>query len=239
MADHTDSEQRGPIERHQWPEELQACVWSGGSRPRVHGYDLQGDIAQHYGMAELTLTSLRGHAPSREEGSLFEAVMLFLAPALVSEPPAHAAVVARTCDSRWPAIMACGSAVLAEQAQALVEQHTDLLDWLKEPSRSFPDSARCTDDREREAVGRFAARARQSMLSVPTLDHDPTLLAALIAAAHRCGLHDSERLSALITIARLPGVLAEALRPPGKLRAYPMDTPHFVYREPTEGGASP
>jgi hypothetical protein len=237
VEDEQDSEHRGPIEHHRWPDKLQAWVWSAGPRPRVHGYDLQDDIARHFGFAELTLTSLRGHAPTPAEGSLFEAVMLFLAPAFVSESPAHAAVVARTCDSRWPAVMACGSAVLAEQAHAIVEQHAELLSWLEHPEQPFPGFARCRDDEEREAVARFAARVRQSSLSVPALDHAPTLLAAILAAAHRCGLEDVEHLSALVVIARLPAVLCEALRPPGNLRAYPIDTPHVTYRaDPEEDG---
>lgn len=234
MKDEPKPEPRSTVERHPWPDKLQARVWASGARPRVHGYDLHDDIARHYGFAELVLTSLRGRAPSREEGSLFEAVMLFLSPTFVSEAPAHTAVVARTVDSRWPAIIACGSTVLAEQAHALVEQHAELLRWLDDPSGPFPEPARCHDDEERLAVARFASRAEQSTLSIPALAHDPTLFAAILAAAHCCGIAGPEAMSAMVVVARLPGVLSEALRPGGKLREYPMDLPHVTYRAHAE-----
>lgn len=239
MTTRPGAQPQGPFERLRWPDKLEAWVWAAGARPRVHGYDLHEDIARHFGFAELVLTSLVGRAPSPEEGQLFEVVMLFLSPAFVSESPAHAAVVARTSASRWPAVMACGSTVLAEQAHALVEQHAELLQWLDDPSLPFPESARCHDDEERRAVERFSALANDSTLSIPALAHDPTLFAAILAAAHRCGIGDAERMSTVIVVARLPAVLSEALRPAGKLRAYPMDLPHFTYRDRDEGDSSP
>lgn len=221
---------RGPIEDRDWPQRLPARVVSPGPRPHIHGYDVHGDLAQHYGFAELVLTALRGEAPSPAEGELFDAVLTFLSPCSIAEPPSHVAVLSRACGARTSSLIGASAVTLAEQAAAIVEQHLALLAWLDDPRGAPPDGFRCRDHHEREAVDAFRERVRRAALAVELLEHDPTLLAALLAAAHRSGLRRTDQLQALVVTARLPVVLAEGLAyPKGNRREYPIDLPRFRY----------
>lgn len=221
---------RGPIEDRTWPTTLEARVVQPGDAPRVHGYDVQGDLAPNYSFAELVLTMLRGEVPSRSTGRLFDAVLSFLAPCSVAEGPGHAALLVRTCGARTPAVLASGAVTLSEEAAAVLHDHAALLEWLDAPSTALPARYRCESPTEGDAVSRFAARVRDSGAMLPIIEHGPTLRAALLAAAHHCGLRDAERLQAMWLLARLPAVMAEALyRPVGDLRRYPIDLPRYEY----------
>ncbi|MEX1366584.1 MAG: hypothetical protein AB1Z98_25895 [Nannocystaceae bacterium] len=221
----------GPVERVDWPRTLEAHAWTDGPRPRLHGYDLHDDLARHYGFAELVLTSLGGTAPSREQGRVFETVLSYLMPSTAAEAPAHCAILARTFMARWPAVVASGATVLAEQTEALLDEQAALLAWLDAPTESLPACARCDDEPERAAVGRLRVLLGEAAPAIGILALDPGLLPALLAAAHHCGLRDRERLASALVLARLPAVMAEALpRASGELRRYPMNTPDFVYR---------
>lgn len=221
---------RGPIEDRTWPTTLEARVVQPGDAPRIHGYDVQADLAPNYSFGELVLTTLRGEVPSRSTGRLFDAVLSFLAPCSVAEAPGHAALLVRTCGARTPAVLASGAVTLSEEAAAVLHDHAELLQWLDAPSTDFPARYRSESPAERDAVERFAARVRDSGVTLPMLEHGPTLRAALLAAAHHCGLRDAERLQAMWLLARLPSVMAEALqRPPAELRRYPIDLPRYEY----------
>lgn len=225
---------RGPIEDRDWPQRLPAHVVSPGPRPRIHGYDVHGDLAQHYRFAELVLTGLRGDAPDAAEGELFDAVLSFLAPTTMAEPPSHVAVLSRVCGAQTSSLVAASAVTLAEQAAAIVDEHRLLVAWLDAPHGPPPDRFRCRHHDEREAVAAFRSRAERAGLSVALLEHDPTLLAALLAAAHRTGLRSPDQLEALIVTARLPVVLAEGLaHPAGNRRTYPIDLPRFRYAPDT------
>jgi hypothetical protein len=223
---------RGPIEDLEWARRLPARAISPGPSPRLHGYDVYGDLAQHYRFAELVLTGLRGEAPSRAEGELIEAVMTFLAPCTVAEPPSHIAVLSRACGARASSIIAASAVALAEQAAAIVGEHLPLLEWLAEPRGAPPEPFRCRDPEQRIAVDKLREHVRRTATSVriELLEHDPTLLAALLAVAYRAGLRDPDHLQALIVTARLPVVLAEGFAyPRGNRRDYPLDLPSFRY----------
>lgn len=231
---------RGPIEDRTWPTTLEARVVQPGDAPRIHGYDVQGDLAPNYGFAELVLTTLRGEVPDRSIGRLFDAVLSFLAPCSVAEAPGHAALLVRTCGARAPAVLASGAVTLSEEAAAVLHDHAELLQWLDAPTTELPARYRCQSPAERDAVDRFAARVRDSGTVLPIMEHGPTLRVALLAAAHHCGLRDAERLQAMWLLARLPAVMAEALyRPVADLRRYPIDLPRYEYvvaenREPAD-----
>jgi hypothetical protein len=225
---------RGPMEDLDWPRTLPARVVTPGPRPRLHGYDVHGDLAQHYGFAELVLTALRGEAPTSAEGELLEVTLMFLAPCSVAEPPSHVAVLSRACGARTSSMIAASAVTLAEQAAAIIEQHLALIEWLCEPQVELPEQFRCLDPHEREAVVALRSRVGRTNLDVIALEHDPTLMAALLATAHRSGLRRPDQLQALLVTARLPVVLAEGLAfPKGGRREYPADVPHFQY-DPTE-----
>lgn len=230
MASRPPPELRGPIEDLPWATTLEARVFTLGHRPRAHGLDVFGDLAQHYRASDLVLTSLRGEPPSAAESELFDAVLAFLAPFTASEAPTHVALLTRACGAPASAVAAVGAALLAEHTAELLERHATLLGWLDAGDSPLPAEHRCRDDEEREAVGLFARRVARSGLALPILAHDPTLLAALLAACHRCEIRDSERLAAVLMTARLPGLLAEAFAAAhGERRSYPIDVPHYRY----------
>jgi hypothetical protein len=221
---------RGPIEDRTWPTTLEARVVQPGDAPRIHGYDVQGDLAPNYSFAELVLTTLLGEVPNRSTGRLFDAVLSFLAPCSVAEGPTHAALLVRTCGARAPAVLASGAVTLSEEAAAVLHDHAELLQWLDAPSTTLPARYRSESPAEENAVNRFAACVRASGATLPIMEQGPTLRAALLAAAYHCGLRDAERLQAMWLLARLPAVMAEALhRPVAELRRYPIDLPRYEY----------
>lgn len=223
-------ELRGPIEDLPWAATLEARVFTPGHRPRAHGLDVYGDLAQHYRASDVVLTSLRGEPPSTAESELFDAALAFLVPFTVGEAPTHAAVLTRACGAPVSAVMAVGTALLAEHTAAVLERHAVLLRWLDTGGSPLPEEFRCSSDEEREAVALLARRVERCGIELPILDHDPTLLAGLLAACHRCGLRDPDRLAAVLMIARVPGLLAEGLAAlHGERRSYPLDVPHYQY----------
>lgn len=223
-------ELRGPIEDLPWATTLRARVFTPGPRPRSHGLDVYGDLAQHYRASDVMLTSLRGEPPDQAESDLFDAVLVFFAPFTVNEAPAHAALLTRACGASISSVATVGAALLAEHTTELIERHAALLGWLGAPSSPFPAEFRCCSTEEREVVGLLARRVERSGLRLPILDHDPTLVAGLLAACHRCGLEGRESLASVIIAARLPGLLAEGFAADhGDRRSYPIDVPHFQY----------
>jgi hypothetical protein len=58
----------GPLEDAPFPEKLNARVVTPGANPRVHGYDVEGDLAAHYTSSETMLLCLTGELP--EPGSV-------------------------------------------------------------------------------------------------------------------------------------------------------------------------
>jgi len=196
----------------------------------MHGYDVYGDLAQHYRASDLALTGLVGHPPSEQEGALFDATLSFLAPCTVSEAPSHAAVLTRACGGAAPQLVSVGATLLAEHSEALVRDHASLLAWLSASGGPLPPPFRCGDEAARQGVRLFEARLGRAGIELTIFAHDPTLDAACIAALHRCGLTDPEQLVAALVLARLPGVLAESLAAPiGDRRPYPIDLPPFRY----------
>lgn len=233
-------ELHGPIEDLQWPTTLRARVFTPGSRPHSHGFDVFGDLAQHYRSSDLILTSLRGEPPNAAHSELFDAVLAFFGPICAGEAHTHAALLARACGASTAAVAAVGAAVLAEHTAQLLEHHAPLLRWLESQNTPLPDLFRCRSQDERDIVDLFGRRARGSGIDVPILGQDPTLVAGLLAACHCCGLEESDRIAAVIMTARLPGLLAEsfsAVR--GERRDYPMDLPHFEYVHRDEQEGSP
>ena len=224
------SKLRGPIEDRQWPTTLPGRVVKPGPQPRIRGYDLHGDLVEHYGFAEIALIALQGNAPEGNAGRLFELALSLLSACSIAEGPSHGAQLVRRCGARSAAVLSAGAVGLSEQAQAVVDEHRELLAWLEAPEDELPAAFRSVDAGQREAVARFAARVGELGIDLPILGEQPTFRAALLAALHHCGLRDPERIQAAWILARLPAVLAEAIeQPAGELRSYPIDLPHYEY----------
>ena len=226
----------GPIERQAWPERLTAHAVEPGPEPRLHGFDVQGDLARHYGASDLMLIALTGEAPTAEISRALGIALAFAAPVSIAEAPAHAGALARICGARIAGVVGVTAVALAEQARATFDDHEPVLPRLLIGSlngMAARYAARDADERAavqrlRDALGRFGAY-------VPALGYDLRLDTAIIAVLLACGLRTREQLELAFTYARLPVACAEALAwKPGDLRAYPMDLPSFVY----EGHAS-
>jgi hypothetical protein len=221
----------GPLDEAPAPSTLRAHVVTPGAAPRVHGYDVEGDLARHYGAAETTLLALTGELPAPEVARAFEVATAFLAPVSVAEAPAHAAVLARLCRARTSGILGIAAIALAEQARTVVADHADLVAWLDRPSGDAPARGAATDDDAR-SVARLRAALAPTGLRVGLLDRDPTRTAALVAVLHACGLVRPEQIETAIVIARLPCVMAEASAVrPGRFRRYPTNLPPFRYED--------
>jgi hypothetical protein len=233
---------RGPVEDHPWPARLTARVVAPGAAPRLHGFDLERDLACHYGFAELVLLALGGVAPTEAAGRAFEVALSWLGAITVAEAPAHAAVLARICGASSPGVIEVTALGLAEQAHARVRDHAALLTWLAgdgggrtRPPRGF--AARSAADRA--SVDRLRARLDEAGVHVPLLAHRPrpSREAALLATMFWCGLRRPEQLEAAWVIARLACAVAEGFAAePLSFRDYPMRVPPIAYRPPRKRG---
>lgn len=221
----------GPIDEADSPATIDAHVVTPGPRPRLQGYDVEGDLAVHYGLVESVILSLTGELPEAWQTRATEVALTFFAPTLVSEAPAHAAVLSRICGGRSSASFSVGAVTLAEQTHALIERSHELLDWLESCEGSPPVVCVAASDEDRESVDRLRAALAARDVELPVLDHDLSREPALLAVLHSAGLREPAHLEVLIMTSRFPCVIAEALAwSPRAFRAYPMDLPRFRYK---------
>lgn len=222
--------QHGPIDDAPWPEELTGHVVARGDAPRVHGYDVQGDLAVHYRFGETLLVYLTGEAPDADTGRAFEIAMTFASVVDAGEAPAHAAIVARMCGAAPGGVVSVAATALAERHRALVGTHARIFEWSRDTSAELPAECRARDDADRSACARLAAALPAAFASAPVFSRDPSLDAALLATLVKCGLSSRERAEAALTIAGLACACAEAFATkPGDFRSYPMNSPPFEY----------
>jgi hypothetical protein len=223
----------GPIEEHEWPDKLTAHVVTPGPHPRIHGYDVEGDLARHYSFSETLFLTLVGELPDQQTGAAFDTLLTLLAPIAVSEAPSHAAALVRICGAGAGGVVSVGTVALAEQSRWLVAEHRELLTWLATNSGPTPERYRTTDDREQSAAVGLRHRLADAGLDLERIDPGINPLALMIAGLYRCGISQPQQIETVLTIARLPCVVAEAFaRSPGAFRTYPMQTPRFEYEEP-------
>jgi hypothetical protein len=222
----------GPLEAASFPERLCARVVTPGNDPRLHGYDIEGDLAAHYTTSELTLLSLTGELPSEEALAMFEVASTFLAPVSVAHASTHAAVVARLCGATTSTTIGTAAIGLAEQARALLDEHDALLRWLRKPTDELPAPFRTEGGDDRASVERLRALLSKRGFMLRSLDLRPTRTAALVMLLHAAGLRRRERIEAAIVLSRMPAVIAEALAERAtNFGNYPMNLPRFSYEE--------
>jgi len=221
---------RGPVDSVAWPEKLRAHVVDEAPF-RIHGYEVDEDLAIHYRFAAVTYLSLTGELPTEGVERIFEHALVLLSPSPVSEPPAHAAVLARTCEGNASAVIATGALALAEQARFEVARHRPFREWLDTPQARVPSEFRATGD-ERGLCRRLSRALAENGVSIPFLDEDLTRLATVFALLHQCGIRRAEQLETLMVLARLPVALAEAFAvTPASFREYPLNLPTVDYEE--------
>jgi hypothetical protein len=222
----------GPLDVAEFPETLSARVVTPGARPRLHGYDVEGDLALHYAPADLLLLSLTGELPTPQASAALGVALAFLAPVSVAHASVHAAVLARVCGTTSGSTIGVAAIGLAEQARQLLDDHTELLAWLAAPSGELPDQCRATEPSDRAATARLREALLETHFTVPALSLEPTRSAALLIVLFACGLEQRHQLEAAIVTARLPGAVAEAmLVKVADFSQYPTNLPRFRYQE--------
>jgi hypothetical protein len=222
----------GPLEAASFPDRLSARIVTPGDSPRLHGYDVERDLAAHYTSSELTLLSLTGELPNEGALEMFEVASTFLAPVSVAHASTHAAVVARLCGATTSTTIGTAAIGLAEQARALLDEHDDLLRWLRKPTDELPLPFRAKAIEDRDSVERLRGLLTKRGLTLRSLDLGPTRMAALIMLLHAAGLRRRERIEAAIVLSRMPTVIAEALAERStNFGNYPMNLPRFSYEE--------
>jgi hypothetical protein len=222
----------GPVEESPWPTQVRGHVVDPTGPARIHGYDVTGDLARHYGFAAVVFLSLTGELPNEPVERAFEHLLVCAAPVSVREAPAHAAGLARLVGATSSSVMQVGAVALAERAWFNVSRHKRLLEWLAAPAGPIPAAAIESNDRDRVAALRELMR--RAALDVPALAHDLAWEAAILACLHACGLRELHQFEAVWVVAGFASVAAEAHAwPRGRFREYPMNTPALRY----EGGS--
>ena len=232
MSDPAGLDERDPFESIFTSDHLEAQVVEPGDSPRIHGYEVEADLARNYSFAEVALLALTGAIPGRAAGQAFEKSLVFLAPASVAEAPVHTAVLSHLCGAPTSGALSAGTIALTEQAHHVVGAAAPLLEWLDTPGAAFPTAFVAQSAADRESVFRLREALRPTGLAVRGLDLDPSRLAALLCVFHACGLRTAAQIEATWTLARLPVLAAEALAAdPKRLREYPLNLPPFEYVE--------
>jgi hypothetical protein len=222
----------GPLETGSWPERLCARVVTPGSQPRIHGYDVEADLARHYRWTDLLLLSLTGELPTPAASAAVDVAMTFLAPVSVAHASTHATVLARLCGASTSTTLGTAAIGLAEQARFLVSELEDVLVWLDNPGSDLPEQHRAKETADVAGVERLIAALERTNFSVPGLSLRPTLPAALVIVLHACGLTRAEQIESAIVISRMPAAVAEALQERAtNFREYPVNLPRYVYEK--------
>ncbi len=252
----------GPFDREAWPEHLATRVVSPDAA-RVQGYDVAGDLARHYGIADVAWLAICGELPDETQRAAFDTALVLLAPTHLGQAPAHAAALSRLIGALPAATVGVAAVGLGELARS---ERDALAPWL----RWLDDAAAAADVNAAGAVGEVPACARAAQPddaphdaaphdAIESIDAQRWLDAQLrswfgearglpdvplhrtavaYAILHRLGFTEPLAVEALATWARLPAVIAEAafLRP-GAIRSYPARVPDYRYVD--DEGAAP
>lgn len=223
----------GPLESGaSFPTRLTARVVTPGERPRVHGFDVEGDLARHYQPTDLLFLFLNGELPAAPVSRALTVALMFLAPVSVAHASTHAAVVGRLCGT--PASSAFGVAAIgtAEHARSLLDDHAELIAWLATPRGSLPERFQARGAADLAAVQRLELALAPTGFSVPALAERPSRDAALLMVLFALGFQQREQLETVIALARLPSAIAEAFAErPANFGNYPINLPRFAYTE--------
>lgn len=224
-------EELGPIEAGTWPRELTAHAVDKGPARRLHGYDVEQDLAKFYRFTDVFYLSITGDLPDDARSRAFEIALVFSSSMSVGEAPVHASLLARLCGCRAGGVMSVASLSLGEHTDRVLERIGDVL---SQPigEDGLPIDLRAKTDDERASVARLATLVR-GVVEVPALAADAALDVALVAVLRAAGLTTNFQLVAALSLGRMPSALAEAsATKPADFGKYPIDTPHFEYVPP-------
>lgn len=223
----------GPVEDHTFPPTLEARLVTPGPNPRLHGFSVEDDFSLHYRYPELVLLALTGTPPEERHGRAFDIVLQFLAPLAIAEAPTHAAMLARICGAPSSSILSVACIALAERARYVVSEHRALVDWFEDAAPAeLPLIYRHRSDDDRASVERLRSALAAIGIEVPRLGLSPSRWAAIFITLYFAGLRRPEQWEAVLVMASLVPVCAEAhAHPSGILTQYPMNLPEFLYEE--------
>jgi hypothetical protein len=202
-------------------------------RPRLHGYDVEGDLSRHYDGTDLLVLSLTGELPSPEISAAARVALAFVAPVSVAHASVHATALARLCGTATVSTVGVAAIALAEQARVLLDEHAELFKWLASTDGSpVPEAFLATEAEDRASTLRLREALEQSGFRVPELDAEPRRNAALLIVLYRCGFKERAQLETAIVTARLPSTMAEALAVKvTDFDHYPANLPRYLYRD--------
>jgi hypothetical protein len=223
---------QGPLDVASFPETLSARVVTPGPRPRLHGYDVETDLARHYNPSDLLVLSLTGELPSAEASAALGIALMFLAPLSVAHASVHAATLARICGTTVGSTIGVAAIGLAEQTRVLLDEHEELLAWLASPNGSFPQRFRAIDPADQTATASLREALAETRFVAPALSEGPTRSAALLIVLFGCGFTQRAQLEIAIVTARLPTAVAEAMQVKvADFSLYATNLPRYQYQE--------
>lgn len=223
----------GLFDRAPFPERLRGHVVSPEADPRIHGYAVQSDLAQHTSFVAIGWLALTGELPSPAERAALEYALACLAPLHVGEGPVHAAVLARISGGPDHVLPGVAAVALGQHAANEIRMTGALFAWLD--GRGRPPAEAIVPDPDAAALARHdAAVAASADWFERPLPARPVLtrVATAYALLHHLGIIDGLRLQAFAAWARLPAVLAEAgYARAGGVNTYPARLPAYEYME--------
>lgn len=223
----------GPFEEGSWPDRLRASAVAPGPPPRLYGYDIERDLARHYGLAEVMLLALTGTAPDEATGKAFEIALIFASACPINEAPTHGAALSRVMGAPVANALQAGCVIGCEAAHKTVADHQELLAWLAgDRVEPLPDGARATTPRDTEG----AEALRRALATAATSAAPPegaSRAAAIICVLWACGLRSDDALVAALSWAKVVSIAAEAVaNRRGELTNLPNRLPDFRYVAP-------
>jgi hypothetical protein len=223
----------GPVEELNWASRLQAHVVTPGSRPRIHGYDVRGDLLENTSLPGLIFLTLTGELPTPEVLLAFEKALVFLAPVSIAEAPVHASVLAGLCGSNASGLTGVAAITLAQQAHWVITEHRELFASLAAGNTPHESLFNPQSEEEQEETDLLVKALENAGLKPPEVCRRLSPIAAALAVLHECcNLTDPGLLEAVLVLTRIPCALAEGRAvQPGEFRSYPIDLPKFVYRD--------
>lgn len=243
----------GPFDREPWPRRLTAHVVSPGAEPRLHGYDVTGDLARHYDMSAVVWLALRGELPTEHERAAFDTALVLLAPTHVGQAPGHAAYLSRLIGAAPVSSVAIAAVGLGELARTERQAMAPWLAWLERDPGDAGEVPACALTAEPVAEGLESSSAVEAIEARAWLDAKMLewfgergalparplhRIACAYAILHRLGWRAELAFELLLVWARMPAVLAEAsFARPGAVRDYPARLPDYRYVD--DEGTSP
>jgi hypothetical protein len=208
-------------------------VVSPDPEPRLHGYEVRGDLAKNVSFLDLGWLALTGQLPTDAERAAVGRALAWLSPMHVGEGPAHAAVLTRVAGAPDAVLPGVVGVALGQHTAAEISTANQLFAWLE--GREEAPAAWVVHEPNAADLAAHDDLVRASIdwFDVP-LPARPVLtrVAGAYALFHRLGIVDPVRLHALSAWARLPVLLAEAAcTRPGSIASYPTRLPDYEYVE--------